>query len=308
MRLTYILAIILIMIFSMGAQCTSNKAEDVVDAPFYGGIEGVVVNFMDYSSVSDTSKKYEVWEDEDFPIEIEVLNKGEYTLEANDIEFDIKGISPNDFSGIDFSKTNSNKIEKVSQFMPDGGVDYVNFGDAHYSSLTGTHYDANIFVYFTYPYKTYINIPKVCYKENIKDQTVCTVDTTKQAFASGGPIQVGTVTQRYIGKGKILLEIPIKNVGKGRAKSYSNDDFEVNYDKIGFRIDDPDWDCSARGNPTDARISHPSGQPGNEDVVIRCINSNLEEGALYTKAVTLVLDYYYQDWVEQRVRIVENPE
>jgi len=213
-----------------------------------------------------------------------------------------------DFTGIDFDMSNPNEILKVSSFMPQGGEDWVSFGDAHYTSLTGTHYDANIFVYFTYPYQTYINIPKVCYKENIRDHTVCDVDTTKQAFASGGPVQVGTVQQRYIGKGKILLEIPIKNVGKGRMKAYRNDDFEVNFDEVQFQIEDSDWDCSARGNPNIARITHPGGVPGNEEVVIRCTNDGLEQGALYTKSVTLTLDYYYQDWIEQRVRIIENPE
>jgi hypothetical protein len=42
--------------------------------------------------------------------------------------------------------------------------------------------------------------------------------------------------------------------------------------------------------------------------VIRCINDHLEVGALYPKSVTLVLRYYYQDWISQNVRIRENPE
>jgi hypothetical protein len=308
MRFTITLAVILAMVFAIGASCQSQNAEQTVEAPFHGGIDGITAEFMELGTVSDTGPENEVWEDEDFPLEVRLQNRGEYTLGAHEVELELKGISPNDFQGVNFQETNPNEIEKVSEWLPEGGEDYVDFGDAHYMNLIGTHYDANIFVYFTYPYETYINIPKVCYKDDIKDRTICDVDTTKQAFASGGPFQVGSVQERYIGKGKILLEVPIRNVAKGRAKAYSNDEFQTNFDEVEFVIDDPDWECQSRGNPSVARISHPSGQPGNEDVFIRCINENLEEGALYTRSVTITLRYYYQDWLEQRVRIRENPE
>ena len=308
MKFTIVLAFVLALVFTMGAQCSSEPAEQRVEAPFNGGLEGIVVEFEQLGSVSDTGASNEAWEDEDFPVNIRIMNKGEYTIGAGEIELEIKGVSPNDFQGLNFFANNPNEIEKVSEFMPEGGSDYVDFGDARFVNLVGTHYDANFFVYMTYPYETYINIPKVCYKENVRDRTICDVDSIKQSFASGSPFAVGSVQERYIGKGKILLEIPITNVGKGRSKAFSNDEFETNFDEFEFIVDDPDWDCSARGNPSVARISHPSGQPGNEDVVIRCINENLAEGSLFTRAVTLSLRYYYRDWTEQRVRIRENPE
>ncbi len=308
MRITYAVAVVLIVMFSMGAQCSSNQAEEYVESPWRGGIEGLYAKFEEINSVSDTGTANEVWEDESFPVEVYLNNRGEYTIPANTVELEIKGISPSDFSGLDFTKTNSEELEKVSQFLPDGGESWVDFGKAKYQNLVGTHYDASIFLYMTYPYETYINIPKVCYKENIKDTTVCDVDSTKQAFASGGPVQVGTVQQRYIGKGKILLEIPVRNVDKGRMVAYKNDEFKEQYDEFAFQAEDPEWGCTARGNPNVGRIYHPTGQPGNEEVVIRCVNDNLEKGALFTKSVTLTLKYYYRDWVEERVRIRENPE
>jgi len=308
MRLTHILATIMVVLFLMGATCSSNNAEQTVESPWFGGIEGLVAEFEEIGSVSDTGADNEVWFDETFPVTIWLQNKGEYTIDAHEVELEIKGVSPSDFSGLDFTRDNEDRIEKVSEFLPEGGETWVEFGDAKYLNLIGTHYDATIFIYFTYPYETYINIPKVCYKENIKDNTVCDVDSTKQAFASGGPIAVGTVQERYIGRGKILLEIPLSNVGKGRMKPYTNDEFKVNYDEFAFSIDDPDWECTARGNPAIARITHPDGEPGNEEIILRCTNDNLEEGALYTKSVTLQLEYYYKDWIEQRVRIREVPE
>jgi hypothetical protein len=309
MKITHILALIMVVIFLTAASCNvGRQATQTVESPFSGGIEGLTVELEEIGSVSDTGAKNEVWEDEAFPVDLRVMNKGEHSLNSHEVEFEIKGISPHDFTGLSFNEDNDNKIEGVSEFLPEGGIDYVSFGDAQYVALTGTHYDANFFVYYTYPYKTHINIPKVCYKENIRDTTVCDVDSTKQAFSSGGPIQVGTVTEKYIGKGKILLEIPITNVAQGRIKAYNNDEFEPNFDEISFQINQPNWICTSRGNNNVARISHPTGQPGNEEVIIRCINDNLEEGALYQKSITMELSYYYKDWVEQTVRIRENPE
>jgi hypothetical protein len=308
MKTTYILAIVLVLLFSMGATCSSRGRPDPITPPWNGGIEGLVATFEQIGSVSDTGAQNEVWEDEAFPVEVRLTNKGEYTINSHEVYLEVKGISPNDFTGIDFQTDNPNKIDKVSEFMPDGGEDYISFGNARYTRLMGTLYDANIRIDYTYPYETYVTIPQVCYKENIRDTTYCDVDETKSAFASGGPIGVGTVQERYIGRGKILLEIPIKNMQKGRAKAYLNDEFQPNYDELAFQADDPDWECSARGNYNIARVTHPTGENQNEEVIVRCINNNLEAGALYTRSFTLTLKYYYKDWVMQTVRIRENPE
>lgn len=308
MRHIQIISALLLCTLILSVGCDRNKADENVEAPFNGGLEGIEAEFLEIGSVSDTGADNEVWEDEAFPLEVRLMNKGEYTVASHDVELDIQGISPDDFTGIDFYKTNSESIEKVSEFLPDGGEEYVDFGDARYMNLVGTHYDASIKLQMTYPYETYINIPKVCYKEDIKDNTFCDVDETKQAFSSGGPIQVGIVRERYIGRGKILLEIPIRNVQKGKAKAFKNDEFENRFDQAEFIVNDPEWDCSCRGNPTVARITRPEGEPSNEEAVIRCVNENLEEGALYQKSVTLTLRYYYQDWITQDVRIREMPE
>jgi len=308
MKLTYAYAIILTTIFLMGATCTGNGGETTVESPWFGGIIGISAEFEEMGTASDTGSDHDVWVDETFAVVAQITNEGEYTIDAHQIEMELKGISPNDFSGLDFRKDNTEVLDKVSDFLPDGDVEWVDFGDAQYNNLVGTHTDATIRLDFIYPYETYIKIPKVCFKEDIRDNTYCDVDSVKQAFASGGPISVGTVKESYMGKGKIFLEIPLKNVGNGRMKAYTNDEFKSNYDEFAFKVSNPDWDCTARGNPSIARITHPSGQPGNEEVVLRCTNDNIEAGALYNREVTVTLEYYYKDWIEQRIRIKDNPE
>jgi hypothetical protein len=301
-RLALILSVLIL------ASCTNTGREPAITAPFLGGYDGLVAEFLPIGTVSE-ARKYEVWQDDNFPVSVLVKNKGEYTIPANSVLFELKGIAKSDFTGIDFETDNPEQLDKVSEFNKEGGQDIIDFGNAQYTALTGTYYDANFYIYFTYPYETYINVPKVCYKENIKDDTVCNVDESKQAFASGGAIQVGSVVERYIGKGKISLDIPIKNVGKGKAVAFQSDDFRPEWDTVEFQVQTQDWECRALGDTAVARISHPTTQRSSaDDVVIHCENKNLEKGALYTKSFTLTLRYYYQDYIAQIVKIKENPE
>ena len=296
------LGIILIFALSFTVGC-DERHDSPVTSPYYGGINGLEAEFEDIGRVSDTGERISVWEDDDIPISVILRNRGEYTIPAHSVDMRIRGIAQSDFSGISFQKDNPEEIDKVTEYLPEGGQLYIDFGNARYNYLEGTHYDANFFMEYTYPYETYINIPRVCYKANIRDDSVCTVDSTKQAFASGGPIQVRTVQQRYIGRGKIMLEIPIENVGGGHAKAHENDEFDPNRDEVYFRINDADWDCQSPGGASSniARIS--SGG----ETKIRCINDNLEADALYTKSVTLTLEYHYKDRISQTVRIMAEP-
>jgi hypothetical protein len=308
MRLTNVLVVSVVLIMALFLASCSDNTSTNAPPPYSGGYDGLVAKMIILNSVTDTGAKNQVWENEAFPLTVELQNKGEYSIPAHEVVMDIKGISKSDFTGIDFQKDNADSIEKTSELMPEGGIEYVDFGQAMYNNLEGTYYDANVFLYYVYPYETRINIQNVCYKDNMKDTTVCTVDETKRAYASGGPIQVGTTKERYIGKGKILLEIPIKNVQDGYAKAYKTDEFRPEWDEIYFTASDSDWECKSRGNPNIARISHPNSIRGSEEVLITCINSRLELNANFLRPMTLTLTYYYQDWINQVVRIRENPE
>ncbi len=296
-RILLISTLIALILFIAGCGTTGQTAEAVM-SPYYGGTQGLVAYFQ-----MDTN---EIYEDESFPLVVILENRGEYTLLSNEVYMAIRGISPADFSGISFETSNDEEIEKVSQFLPEGDMEIFNFGDLKYDGLTGTFYDANILLEYTYPYVTYISVPRVCFKEDIKDERYCDIYGTKQAFASAGPIQVATVTQRPAGAGRIYLEIPVYNAEAGRAKAYVNDEFSNLYDEVAFEIATDGMSCTAKGDPAIARMSRIT-TPG-EQVVIRCRSDELDPDALYTKQVDLVLSYYYQDYVSEVVRINENPE
>lgn len=269
-----------------------------------GGSYGLVAEFETFGTTN------EIYEDEAFPVVVLLQNKGEFTLQAHDIEMKIRGISENDFTGLDFEKTNDEKIQKVTEFLPDGGIERVNFGEAQYQGLTGTYYDANIYLEYTYPYATYVVISNVCFKEDLRDERVCDVESTLTADASGGSIQIGTVTEKPYGSGKIYLEIPIYNAGNGRSKAYLGDEFSSLYDTVAFSVETAGMECSSRGDPSVARLPRKTLEDSDvaAETTIICISDSLETDALYTAEVDLTLTYYYQDLASTRVRIKENPE
>ena len=196
-----ILGIILLFIFSTAAECGTQVKEPDTATPYYGGTEGLVMKLLPPSQTSDTTGKYEVWEDETFHLELEVKNKGEYTVEAHEAEFELKGISQQDYSGLDFTRDNEEDIDRVMQWLEDGEITYVDFGDGKFERLVGRAHMANVFIVATYPYETEILVPNVCFKYDLNDDRICNVDETKETYHSGGPIDVGTAKELPAGKG-----------------------------------------------------------------------------------------------------------
>ncbi|MBS3137759.1 hypothetical protein J4232_04960 [Candidatus Woesearchaeota archaeon] len=297
-----VLSLFLVVLLIITA-CSSGKDTKSVESPYFGGSQGLIAIVEDIGLVNTQTQKQEVFEDESFPISVLMNNKGEYTIPANSVKLSVKGISPSDFTGIDFFKTNTKDIDKMSEALKDGGEESVFFGDAQYKGVVGTFYDANVFVEYIYPYESYIAIPRVCYKGDPKDKGICELDEVKPAFISAGPIGLGTVVQRPAGKGRITLEIPIRNLGAtqdGKVKAYDFDDFTPLYDQVAFQVQTAGWTCTARGNPNVARMVK------NSDVVILCRYDNIGEKEIFTSQVDIKLTYFYKDFTTTKIRIREN--
>jgi hypothetical protein len=309
MKLVRYIAFALFLASFLFAGCNTQRMQPGVSTPFYGGSEGLIGQFEEIGSLVSQSGLPEVWEDQGIPIQVRIYNRGEYTVPANSVEFRIKGIKiPEDFQGVEAIKQNLNEIEKVSEFMTEGGDELVDFGEAYYvKGVKGAMYDANIFVEYVYPYEQTVVVPQVCFKGDPYDETICDIDGGKQAFISGGPLQIGAVIERPAGKGRISLEIPIRNVGGGKASTGTSvlDEFSPLYDEVLMEIPDG-WECTAKGGGDVVRITR------NGETVIRCkygfYGAPIPESSVYTQQFDLRMTYKYWDFVSQTVRIRENPE
>lgn len=310
--------VILSMIFSLGAQCSAGgKKAASTENPFYQSNEGLAVELQPLGTVrpKEAGGNEVIYQSDSMSVEVEIQNKGEAPVEANEVELFIEGIAQGDFpslNGITTPLSNKQKIPGVSQMLPQGGYDTVNFGSSPFSGNIGNFYDANIYIRMVYPYWTRIIIPQVCFKEDPRDDTVCNLEGSKVAYSSGGPLQVTKVTQRTYGRGKILLEIGIKNVGgkfnaqavgRGRSKSQNSPVFSNLYDEA--RIAEVKavhpFSCTSRGRRDVVRMTQYEG-------IIRCVlDQPLPKRTVFTSPVEIKLDYDYESKISKIVRILIDP-
>lgn len=300
------LVIITILALSVIISACNNNTPETFESPFIGGDIGLEIEFEQMGSTSDTSGVNEVWEDEPFLIETIIKNKGEHDIAASDIKVDLKGFAQNDFEGIQsMSQSNVNPIEKISEFLPDGEEDRLSFGNAKYVINFDGFYDAIIQAEARYKYKTFVAVPQVCFKEDLRDDTVCRVDEAKTFYSSAAPIQATTVTEKPGGKGTVFLEIDIRNTGGFTAIGRSTTpggELKIEYDTIAYQSIGPNsnpnlWVCTSGGKVNEARLV-------NGVAKIRC-KANIPPDANYVQQFSLELEYDYVENIRENVRIKE---
>ena len=285
-----LILLIVLSVFLVGCK----EEQPALSNPFIGGTKGVIAEFEEIGLVSDTQNVNEVYENEDFAIELRLKNKGEYEVPANSVIINMQGINPEDF-GIVAQKTNDEKIERVTDFNKDGGEVTVDFGDASYS-VTGNFFDATFFAVYSYPYETLIAIPKVCYKVDIREKRVCDIDESKDIFSTGAPIVATKAVESPASTRKIRLTLDIENVAGGRASTTR--DFDSRYDEVNFEVLTEGWTCKSK-NESVARLIDGKAQ-------IRCtLDNELDENDLFEKQFELRLKYYYEDIAKVDVRILD---
>ncbi|MBW2979950.1 hypothetical protein KY360_00855 [Candidatus Woesearchaeota archaeon] len=276
-------------------------------SPYIGGTKGLVTEFLDMGIYNDESRMNEIFEGESFPIEILLRNKGEEDLRPGDVVVRIKGISLTDFSGIVAGGIlqNTEAIERVSDVNNMGGEDTLDFTpgaeDARYLvKLASYGYDVDVFAEVVYNYKTHSSVPKVCFKEDLMDPSICEVDEVKDVFSSAAPIQVISAEEKRAGTGKIAVEFKIENVGGGDV-TMPGEDFNSRYDQLIFESSDPDeWECKSGGKLNAARLDN----EGKATVICK-LRAEMAEDTLYTKQLDLTLMYKYRTLIQESVRVLK---
>jgi hypothetical protein len=280
---------------------TACSGEEKVEfkGAFLGGTQGVTVDFEPFGVEEDGI--FTIFDTESFPIEVTLRNKGEYEIETSDITVKLLGPAPEEFEGIASRELkNSGIIDKISELIPEGGEETLTFAtDALYKSEVQGLADRDWLANLEYKYKTSVIVPEVCLKEDLADKRVCEVKEDKKFFVSGAPIIVSQVTQSTAGKGIMALTFKVTDVGGGDKVTKVGEEFSTT-NKIGFSLDDSAWVCSAAGKVDEARLR-------NGEATILCkLKEPLQEDDLFTKQVTLTLEYLYRNVVRETVRIKES--
>lgn len=295
--------LMILLIFSLALTGCNNSGKDVetFESPYIGGIEGLQAEFETMGSTTENDVN-QIWEDETFPIQVILKNKGEKDIEPSQAQITLKGFAQNDFSGISsMQKSNPIKIEKISEFLTDGGEERIDFGNAQYEINFDGFYDAIIQAEINYYYETFVAVPQVCFKYELRDDTVCTIEESKNFYVSSAPIQVTSVVEKPGGRGTIYLELEVANLGTGRS-AVPGEVVKVEYDKIAFDVVGTNsnsnlWECTSGGVVGVARLT--AGK-----ATIRC-KADVPTNALYTQQFSLNLKYNYVENIRENVRIKE---
>jgi len=296
----YLIIISIISLFLI-AGCEDGDDISTGDSPYIGGENGLEVVFESFGIEENGVDT--IYDDETFPIQLLVNNKGEYDLEQGKLKIKIKGIYLNDFSGIIAPElTNDEEIEGISEFNSNGDEITIDFGSEvkYIPEINGDFVPLEIQSEYIYNYKTTASVPKVCFVEDLRDDNFCNVDEDKTVYSSGAPIQVKAVTEQPAGAGKISLKFELKNVGGGDA-AIPGEEFTSAYDKVRYTIipetEAARWKCSAAGSEGEVRFSEDEG------VVICKLNEPLDDGEEYTKEILIEFEYDYRDFIQESLRI-----
>jgi hypothetical protein len=294
------LFVLLIAGLMLIAGCGNNQ-QTVGQSPYIGGSEGIVAEFEPLGNQENNI--YTIYDTDNFPIQVKLKNKGEEDVDTGLATVRIYGIPLSDFSGISSQElTNGEKVEKISNVNKNGGEVIVDFGDKvrYTPKIQGDFVPLELFASFSYRYKTTASVPQACFKQKIEDNEVCDVDASKTVYSSAAPIQVGSVSEKPAGAGKVSLIFEVENSGGGEA-AVPGEEFNTRYDQIQYKIipesEAAKWKCTAAGREGIARFSDKKA------TIICTLKDALEEGAKYTKEVVLEVDYDYRDVIQESLRV-----
>jgi hypothetical protein len=300
MRKLILVLMLITALFLVGCE---EEEKAPVASVFIGGSQGIVALFEPFGVQEDGI--YTIYDTEGFPIELNIKNKGEEDIAAGDLIVRLKGINLADFEGIPSEmKSNAKVIEKVSEFNVEGGeeiIDFTPLTDAEYKHSVTGFYQPDIFATIEYKYKTRALVPKVCFKEDLNDPSVCTVKEEKDVFVSGAPVTVQSVKEDVAGRGVMVLTFEIENAGGGKVTQVG-EKFDPRYGRLTFSMKtDPHlWECRSAGRENEARLID-----GKETVTCR-LREALAPDTLYTKQMELELSYLYQSVIQESIKIKES--
>ncbi len=218
-----ILAILVLAVFLMTA-CTQQTP--VTNTGYIGGTQGLEIAFLQGAPPSTVSSGGE----QDFDIVVEVQNKGEYYVEANEAFVKISGFSPSTF-GVTNADLITNLTEDVepNTKQPDGTIIAsppisVEFTGFNYEQNESVSREFPIRAEICYKYQTEA-AAELCVKEEFTSTTkdsICEVNSARAMSTSAAPVQVTNLKQSSAGKDKTRVTFTVSNMDTGKIFKTGN--------------------------------------------------------------------------------------
>jgi hypothetical protein len=248
---------------------------------------------------------------------VEVKNKGNYNLEAQDCFIQVTGFDPNIIRG-DFERPRScaenvQVLEGKNEYNLEGGFNQIEFRATDIALPDRVfEYNPNLNFLSCYNYQTTAS-PQVCLDpltyQIAADQKACNFrKSISVGGGQGGPVGVSHIGVTMVGSKRAVFEINVRNMGSG---SVISPDASIVDCSSGLEYTDLDrvaYNVELSGgslincNPTDGFVRLVNGQGK-----IVC-NFNVHGNTAFETPLLVDLNYGYKDSISKQVKIVRTPQ
>ncbi len=304
-----VIALIAIFLLIAGQACPRGAREEVVEARYRVGSQGLVMDFM------NNMPPPRIYDLDELRVGIELKNSGAYPSSVDGRDFIgkiyLRGFDP---SYIVFREGDWREIDRSlfgkDQYNPEGGYTIMDFTSSIIELPEGVEsYRPTLLATACYEYQTIAN-PVVCidpnpYSAEVREK-VCTVHDVSLT-TQGGPVAVTRVDETIM-KDKVQFKIYVQNVGGGLVVDINqldacpgNLDY-TNLDKVDFSGEisgEALYDC----RPESWEINLYNNQG-----FIICYATKPATGDAYETPLKIQLDYGYMSSISKQVEIVKTPE
>ncbi len=302
-RTVAILALFLIM-FVVACQ-----QQQQATGPFVGGVKGLTAKFLPDLPPDN------VYDQGHYPFEIhlEVENKGEYDVDANNATISIAGVEARGFGNPVMMRASPENLAGVKKdssgnIIPGTKTRFEFPGFNYVGSVIG---DLPITIYadLCYLYGTKVT-SKLCVKKDMAgvSKGVCTVEGDKTVYSSGAPVKVTSLRESNLGSNRISFTFTIKHVAEGLEKgsiiekgSRCSSNFSKR-DKMHVKVDTgftAPAECSVLGGGNAGFVT----LSGGERVVTCKQNLTATELGDYEKPIDILLLYDYEQRISKAIVI-----
>lgn len=209
--------ILIFAIFLVSCKAGDQQQAISLQNPFVGGNEGLAMEFQNLRDVFDGGR-------DPFDVVVKVTNKGESAVSKNKIRVRLSGFNPAEFGKLEeqLSKSADEDLIAVKK-DPQGNIlsgnpTFIEFKDLnHFSPIAGALQSVDIVANVCYGYKT-LAVSKLCVRSNILNPSpngLCEINSNKDVFNSGAPVQVANMVESTGGKDKISFVFEVRQAGTG---------------------------------------------------------------------------------------------
>lgn len=298
--------IILLAALLVLAACSADNGVDAT-ATFIGGTQGLKVDFVDNfppQTVSDRGQ-------DTFQVILELTNKGEAEILAEDVQVRLTGFSPSLFGTTLESLTmNAPETIEANIMNPDGSIvsslpveiEFVEF--AYQEAVQGTQ-QFPIRADMCYKYQTRI-VSTLCVKEDFRrDQQgdICQVTSTRNAANSAAPIQVTNIRQTAASSDRTRFTLTVQNRDGGKVFQDGSlcSTESRQEDRVLMTINGlDDVDCRGLRDGTGNSGYLTLGSEGSAEIVC---DAGFVERNERIQPFEIILDYDYEERIQKQISI-----